>query len=52
MPLYVGNIWVLTFLVDQRRFVKKIVLGMEELFKPRDIVVRIEHVRVTSRLLN
>jgi hypothetical protein len=48
---YAGDIWVPALPVDQSRFVKIFVPSMEELFKPGDRIVRLEHAGVMSRLL-
>jgi hypothetical protein len=50
---YVGDIWVLALHVDYNRYVKIFILRMEQYgFKPRNRLVRIEHVGVTSRLMS
>jgi hypothetical protein len=52
LPSYVGDIWVLSLPIDQSRFVMIFVLGMEDLFKTRNKIVKVSHSRATSRLLN
>jgi hypothetical protein len=47
-PLYVGNIWVLTLLVDFGRSVKIYVLGLEKCFQFGDRLIKVEHASVTS----
>jgi hypothetical protein len=51
-PPYVGDIWVLTLPIDSNRCVKIFMPGMEKLFQPSDMLVKVEHVGVTFRLLN
>jgi hypothetical protein len=52
LPSYGGDIWVLSLLIDQSRFVLIFVLGMEGLFKTGDRITKVSHARATSRLLN
>ncbi len=51
-PPYVGNIWVLALPINSNRFVRIFKLGREKRFQREDRLIRVEHVCVTSPLLN
>jgi hypothetical protein len=46
-PPYVGDIWVPILHVNSSRSVKTYILGMEKWFRPRDKLIKVEHVSVT-----
>lgn len=52
LPPYAGDIWVPALPINRNRLVKIFVPNMEKLFKPRNKIVKVEHVRVTSKLLS
>jgi hypothetical protein len=52
LPSYAGDIWVMNLFIDQNKFVMIFVLGMENLFKTKDRIVKVSHAGATSRLLN
>jgi hypothetical protein len=41
-----------TLFVKENRCVKIFILNMEQWFKPRDMLVKVEHVGVTSKLIS
>jgi len=51
-PPYAGNIWVLALSIYFNRCVKIFRLGMEKWFQTKDRLIKVEHVNVTSPLLN
>ncbi len=51
-PPYAKNNWVLALAIDSNTCVKIFRLGMEKWFQPKDRLIRVEHVGVTSPLLN
>lgn len=51
-PPYAGNIWVLKLPIDFDRCVKIYIPRMEKWFQLEDRLIKVEHVNVTSRLMN
>lgn len=51
-PPYAINILVLVLPIDSNRCVKIFRLGMENWFQPKDRLIKVEHVGVTSPLLS
>jgi hypothetical protein len=47
-PPYVGDIWVPKLLMNSNKFVKIFILDMEKWFQFGNMLIKVEHVGVTS----